>query len=83
MIEKLTSFMIESLQTDHGKEYVSHAFNQFLQDNSITNKLTCLYTHPQNGTAERKHKHITCQYQDGFVLSATLHSIVDNGSIFQ
>ena len=68
MIEILTSLTIKSLQTNNDKEYLSHAFIQFLKDHSIAHRLTYRYFHPQNGKVERKHRHIT---KIGLALLAT------------
>lgn len=58
MIENQLGTKIKSLQTDGGKEYV--AFSQFLiNTNGIVHRVSCPYTHEQNGSVERKHRHIT------------------------
>ena len=56
------------MQTDNGREYISNAFEKFLQTNGIQHRLTCPYDHPQNGKVERKHRHIT---ETGLSLLAT------------
>ena len=38
---------------------MSIAFTQFLQSYGIVCKFSCPYTQQQNGSAERKHRHIT------------------------
>nr|KYP46942.1 Retrovirus-related Pol polyprotein from transposon TNT 1-94 [Cajanus cajan] len=48
---------IKTLQTDEGKKYI--AFSKFLKKNGIQNRFSCAYTHEQNGSAERKHRHLT------------------------
>ena len=50
MIENQTGLKIKSLQTDNGREYLSTSFTQFLQENGITHRLSCPYSHKQNGT---------------------------------
>ncbi|RYR06213.1 hypothetical protein Ahy_B06g085995 isoform A [Arachis hypogaea] len=58
-IERHTGFKIKALQTDHGREYLSTSFTQYLASQGITHRFSCPYTHQQNGRAERKHRHIT------------------------
>ena len=48
---------IKILRTDGGGEYTSTVFNQFCFSNGII-QLTCPHTPQQNGTAERKHRHL-------------------------
>ncbi|CAA0818610.1 Uncharacterized mitochondrial protein AtMg00810, partial [Striga hermonthica] len=57
MVETQFGFKIKNLQTDWGGEYRS--LDPFLQSNGITHRVSCPYTPQQNGTAERKHRHIT------------------------
>ena len=47
---------------------MSTAFIKLLQNNGISHRLTCPYSHQQNGRAERKHRHIT---ETGLALLAT------------
>jgi transposase InsO family protein len=49
---------IKYFQTDNGGEYTSTTFKQFLSQNGIFHRLTCLHTSQQNGIAERKQRHI-------------------------
>lgn len=56
-IENLTGYKIKSLQKDNGKEYV--AFSKFLETHGIQHRFSCPYIHKQNGSVERKHRHIT------------------------
>lgn len=44
---------ILSIQTDNDKEFDNAALRSFLATNSIVLRLTCPYTSPQNGCAER------------------------------
>lgn len=57
MIEKQLEVPNKYLQTDGGKEYV--AFSQYLNTHGIIHRISCPYTHEQNGSTERKHRHIT------------------------
>ena len=45
-----------SIQTDGGGEF--RPFTQFLTNLGITHRLSCPHTHHQNGSVERKHRHI-------------------------
>ncbi|KAI0523201.1 hypothetical protein KFK09_005595 [Dendrobium nobile] len=47
-----------TLRSDGGGEFTSQAFRSFLQDNGITQQLSCPHTPEQNGIAERKHRHL-------------------------
>jgi hypothetical protein len=58
LVENLFSCTIQQLQSDNGGEYLSTEFQNFLADHGIFHRLTCPYTSPQNGIAERKHRHI-------------------------
>ncbi|XP_016165244.1 uncharacterized protein LOC107607858 [Arachis ipaensis] len=58
LIENKTGQKIKTLQTDNDKEYTSQAFTKFLIENGIAHRLSCPYTHEQNGKAERKHRHV-------------------------
>ncbi|XP_052109328.1 probable sesquiterpene synthase [Arachis duranensis] len=46
-----------SYSIDHGKEYLSTAFTQYLAQEGVTHRFSCPYTHQQNGKAEKKHRH--------------------------
>ncbi|KAF7824227.1 Retrovirus-related Pol polyprotein from transposon TNT 1-94 [Senna tora] len=48
---------IKALQSDSGGEY--RAFSKFLQTHGIHHRFSCPHTHQQNGSAERKHRHIS------------------------
>ena len=58
LVENLFSCTIQQLQSDNGGEYLSIEFQNFLAKHGIFHRLTCPYTSPQNGIAERKHRHI-------------------------
>ncbi|KAF7831723.1 Retrovirus-related Pol polyprotein from transposon TNT 1-94 [Senna tora] len=47
----------KSFQSDFGAELRS--FIPFLNQHGISHRLSCPHTHQQNGSAERKHRHIT------------------------
>jgi histone deacetylase 1/2 len=55
-VERLLSRKILHVQTDWGGEY--HRLNKFFMDIGISHRVSCPHTHQQNGTAERKHRHI-------------------------
>lgn len=44
------------MQTDQGGEY--EKLNGFFQKVGITHHVSCPHAHQQNGSAERKHRHI-------------------------
>jgi len=86
LVENLFSCSIQQLQSDNGGEYLSKEFKIFLENNGIFHRLTCPYTSPQNGVAERKHRHIqemgltllakaglpNCYWVDAFLTSVYL-----------
>ena len=55
-VERLLSQKIIHVQTDWGGEY--HHLNLFFNKLGITHRVSCPHTHQQNGTAERKHRHL-------------------------
>ena len=55
-VELQIGHKIKVVQSDWGGEYRS--FTQYLTSNGIIHRISCLYTHEQNGLAERKHRHI-------------------------
>ncbi|PNX90814.1 histone deacetylase, partial [Trifolium pratense] len=56
MVELQYNLPIKSVQTDGGGEF--RPFTQFLTPLGIVHRLTCPHTHHQNGSVERKHRHI-------------------------
>ena len=56
MVELQYNLPIKSVQTDGGGEF--RPLTQFLTTLGITHRLTCPHTHHQNGSVERKHRHI-------------------------
>jgi hypothetical protein len=59
LVENQFSSSIKQLLTGNGGEYLSTVIQEYLSQNRILLKLTCLYTSEQNGVSERKHRHIT------------------------
>ena len=45
------------MQSDWGGEF--RAFTKFFEEHGITHRIICPHTHHQNGTVERKHRHLT------------------------
>lgn len=56
MIERQFNKKILAMQTDWGGEY--QKLNSFFQRIGIVHHVSCPHTHQQNGSAERKHRHI-------------------------
>ncbi|PKU86871.1 Retrovirus-related Pol polyprotein from transposon TNT 1-94 [Dendrobium catenatum] len=48
----------KQLQSNGGGEFTSIQFKTFLQEQGIQQRLSCPHTPEQNGTSERKHRHI-------------------------
>lgn len=46
------------MRTDSGGEYISHAFQEYLQQKGIVSQHSCPYTPQKNGVAERKNRHL-------------------------
>jgi hypothetical protein len=57
-VENQLSKHIKFLRTDCGGEYTSNAFTDFCSTHGITHQFSCPHTPQQNGTVERKHRHI-------------------------
>ena len=57
-IENLLSTSIKVLRSDNGGEFTSARFKLYLANNGITQQFSCAYTPQQNGTVERKHRHL-------------------------
>ena len=55
-VERLLGHKIKYVQSDWGGEYIK--LNAFFQQLGITHRVSCPHTHQQNGSAERKHRHI-------------------------
>jgi histone deacetylase 1/2 len=56
MAEKQFQVTLKAVQTGGGGEF--RALVPYFQLQGIFHKLTCPYTHHQNGTVERRHRHI-------------------------
>lgn len=53
-VEKQSGKHIKVLRSDRGKEYNSHEFDKFCEDEGIECQLTVAYSPQQNGVSERK-----------------------------
>lgn len=56
LVERLFDRKILAMQTDWGGEY--QTLNSFFNKAGIVHLVSCPHTHQQNGSAERKHRHI-------------------------
>jgi len=56
LVERQFLLKIKSVQTDWGGEYCKLSI--FFQTVGIHHRLICPHTHEQNGTVERRHRHI-------------------------
>jgi hypothetical protein len=56
LVERMFNRKIIDMQPDWGGEY--EKLNSFFTRIGITHHVSCPHTHQQNGSAERKHKHI-------------------------
>nr|KYP68962.1 Retrovirus-related Pol polyprotein from transposon TNT 1-94 [Cajanus cajan] len=56
LVEKQSGKQIKVLRSDRGKEYTSHEFDKFCEDEGIEQKLTVSYSPQQNGVSERKNR---------------------------
>lgn len=57
-VEKQFSTCLKVFRTDGGGEYIRTQFEEYLTSQGIKHELSCPYTPPQNGVAERKHRHL-------------------------
>jgi len=57
-VQNLFSTSVKTLRTDNGGEFFNTAVQSLLSDMGITHQSSCVYTHQQNGIAERKHRTI-------------------------
>jgi hypothetical protein len=56
-VERLLDNKIRCVQFDWGEEY-QKLHNQFFTSLDIVHRVSCSHTHQQNGSVERKHRHI-------------------------
>ncbi|CAA0814940.1 Unknown protein, partial [Striga hermonthica] len=56
LVENRFSKKIKIVQSDGGTEY--KPLSDFFHQNGITHRMSCPYTPEQNGSVERKHRHI-------------------------
>lgn len=56
LVERQLNSKILAMQTDWGGEY--EKLNSFFQNIGISHHVSCPHAHQQNGSAERKHRHI-------------------------
>jgi hypothetical protein len=56
-VERLLDAKIKCVQSDWGGEY-QKLHNQFFRSLGISHHVSCPHTHQQNGSVERKHRHI-------------------------
>jgi histone deacetylase 1/2 len=57
LVELQFNEKIKAIQTDEGKEYT--VLTDYLRTNGIIHRMSCPHTHQQQGSAERKHRHVT------------------------
>lgn len=57
-LETQFSTCLEVLRSDNGGEYISHAFQAFLQQKGIISQRSCPYTSQQNVMVECKNRHL-------------------------
>jgi len=55
-VEKLFERKIKAIQFDWGGEF--RALNPILSSQGISHRLSCPHTHQQQGSVERKHRHL-------------------------
>ena len=53
-MENESNYKIQTLRSDNGKEYISHQFNSFCEEEGIKCQLTTPYTLEQNRVSERR-----------------------------
>ena len=57
-VENAVGNKIKVLRSDSGGEFVSSLFQAFLKQHGILHQFSCPHTPEQNGSAERKHRHL-------------------------
>jgi histone deacetylase 1/2 len=68
-VEHLLDAKIKCVQSDWGGEY-QKMHNTFFRSLGIAHRVSCPHAHQQNGSAERKHRHIV---ENGLALLAHAH----------
>ncbi|PKU85121.1 Retrovirus-related Pol polyprotein from transposon TNT 1-94 [Dendrobium catenatum] len=58
LIKNKFGYSIQTIRSDGGGEFNSTEFKQYMINNDITHQVSCPHTPEQNGTAERKHRHL-------------------------
>lgn len=58
LVENQLNTKVKAVQCDCAGEFLSASFRRYLQDRGIYQRTSCPHIHAQNGTAERKHRHI-------------------------
>ena len=51
---------IKILRSDNALEFTQSVMDSFCVDHGILHHTSCPHTSPQNGVAERKHRHVRC-----------------------
>jgi histone deacetylase 1/2 len=74
LVERQFSLKIKSVQTDWGSEY--RKLSTFFQTVGIHHHLICPHTHEQNGTVERRYRHIV---ETGLTLLGNAKHLFDFG----
>jgi hypothetical protein len=68
LVEKQFNRTIKAIQTDWGGEF--RRLNVYFKNHGIIHRIACPHTHQQNGSVERRHRHIT---EMGLALLAQSH----------
>ena len=68
-VERFFNAKIKSVQSDWGGEYRSISKN--FQNCGIVHRVSCPHTHQQNGSIERKHRHVV---ESGLALLSHVHA---------
>ncbi|XP_073816655.1 ecdysteroid phosphate phosphatase isoform X1 [Musca autumnalis] len=55
-VEKQTGYVLKTLRSDNGTEYLNNDFQMFLKSEGINHQTTVVYTPQQNGIAERANR---------------------------
>ncbi|PKU74822.1 Retrovirus-related Pol polyprotein from transposon TNT 1-94 [Dendrobium catenatum] len=58
MITRQFNAKLKIFRSDGGGEFINNKFYNLFKQHGIIHQYTCAHTPPQNGVAERKHKHI-------------------------